>query len=103
MNAAAAVLELLLPTTCAGCDRRDDAETRSRGLCPDCIATLRRATLLEWSLWSLRPPGQPADVGVLRAFAAGAYDGVLRATLLSYKEQGRLCLRRELGRCLAVS
>jgi ComF family protein len=99
MNAVAAVLELLLPTTCAGCDRRDGAETRSRGLCPDCVATLRRATPLEWSL---RSPSQPADVGLLRAFAAGTYDGVLRATLLSYKEQGRLCLRRELGGCLTV-
>ena len=100
MNAVAAVLELLLPTTCAGCDRRDGAETRTRGLCPDCVATLRRATPLEWSLRSTHLRG---EVGVLRAFASGAYDGVLRAALLGYKEQGRLCLRRELGGCLAVS
>jgi predicted amidophosphoribosyltransferase len=100
MNAVAAVLELLLPTTCAGCGRHDGAETRTRGLCRDCVATLRWATPLAWSLWS---PSQAADGGVLRAFAAGTYDGVLRAALLSYKEQGRLCLRRELGGCLAVS
>jgi predicted amidophosphoribosyltransferase len=100
MSAVAAVLELLLPTKCAGCDRPDGAETRIRGLCPDCVATLRRATPVEWSLWS---PHLPGDVGVLRAFAAGAYDGVFRTALLSYKEHGRLCLRRELGGCLAVS
>jgi predicted amidophosphoribosyltransferase len=103
MNAVAAVLELLLPTKCAGCDRPDGAETRIRGLCPDCVATLRRATPLEWSLWSPHLPGDSGDSGVLRAFAAGAYDGAFRTALLSYKEHGRLCLRRELGGCLAVS
>jgi predicted amidophosphoribosyltransferase len=36
-------------------------------------------------------------------FAAAAYDGVIRAALLDYKERGRLSLRRELGGCLAVS
>jgi predicted amidophosphoribosyltransferase len=45
----------------------------------------------------------PGTRAAVPAFAAGAYDGVIRAALLEYKERGRLCLRRELGGSLAVS
>jgi len=95
MNSFAAVLDLLLPSRCAGCDRSVDTQTRVRGLCVDCVATVRQATPLEWTL--------SGECGLLRAFAAGAYDGGVRTALLNYKEHGRLCLRRELGGCLAVS
>ncbi|HEY0869934.1 MAG TPA: phosphoribosyltransferase family protein [Acidothermaceae bacterium] len=92
MNSFAAVLDLVLPSNCAGCDRSDDALPRLRGLCVDCVATVRQAAPLEWALSSK-----------VRAFAGAAYDGVIRSILLNYKEHGRLCLRRELGGCLTVS
>lgn len=50
--------------------------------------------------WAIPVPGTHT---VVPAFAAAAYDGVIRAALLDYKERGRLCLRRELGGSLAVS
>jgi predicted amidophosphoribosyltransferase len=101
MSLVASVLELLLPTRCAGCDLADDADLRTRGLCPACVATIRGAAPLEWSVGS--PLSLPGGVASLRAFAAATYDGVVRAALLNYKEHGRRCLQRELGCCLAVS
>jgi predicted amidophosphoribosyltransferase len=95
MNSFAAVLDLLLPSHCAGCDRSDAAQPPVHGLCNECVATVRQAAPLEWTL--------SGEVGQVRAFAAAAYDGVVRTALLNYKEHGRLCLRRELGGCLAVS
>jgi len=92
MNSFAAVLDMVLPSHCAGCDRSDDAQPRVRGLCADCVTTVRQEAPLEWNLSR-----------EVRAFAAATYDGVVRAILLNYKEHGRLCLRRELGGCLAVS
>ncbi len=97
VKAVASVLELLLPSRCAGCGRLDDAEFRLRGLCPQCLAAVRRSVPLTWEI------AVPGTRNVVRSFAAGAYDGVIRAALLDYKERGRLCLRRELGGSLAVS
>ena len=95
------VLELLLPSRCAGCGRCDGAELRLRGLCPQCVAAVRQSLPVTWEI---AVPGTPSRIpGAVPAFAAGAYDGVIRAALLDYKERGRLCLRRELGGCLAVS
>jgi predicted amidophosphoribosyltransferase len=102
MSLVAAVLELLLPTRCAGCDLTGDADLRTRGLCPACVATVRGATPLSWLVGSLGSPLPPSGAA-LRAFAAATYDGVVRAALLNYKEHGRRCLQRELGGCLAVS
>jgi predicted amidophosphoribosyltransferase len=93
----ASVLELLLPSRCAGCGRFDEAEFRLRGLCPQCVEAVRQSVPVTWSI---SVPG--TDVAVA-AFAAAAYDGVIRAALLDFKEHGRLCLRRELGGSLAVS
>jgi predicted amidophosphoribosyltransferase len=95
MSSFAAVLDLLLPSQCAGCDRSDHAQPRVRGLCSDCVATVQQAAPLHWTI--------AGEVGELPAFAAAAYDGVVRAALLNYKEHGRLCLRGALGGCLAVS
>jgi predicted amidophosphoribosyltransferase len=104
MKAVTAVLDLLLPSQCAGCDRGDAAEARVRGLCLECRATVQGATPLEWSIAAPHRSGDASsEGGPLRAFAAAAYEGVVRAVLLNYKERGRLCLRRELGGCLAVS
>jgi predicted amidophosphoribosyltransferase len=91
------VLELLLPSRCAGCGRSDGAEFRLRGLCQPCVAAVRQSVPMSWEL------AVPGTWNVVPSFAAGAYDDVIRAALLDYKEGGRLCLRRELGGCLAVS
>jgi predicted amidophosphoribosyltransferase len=91
------VLELLLPSRCAGCGRCDGAEFRLRGLCPQCVAAVRQSLPVTWEI------AVPGTRNAIPSFAAGAYDGVIRAALLDYKERGRLCLRRELGGSLAVS
>ena len=87
-----AALDLLLPTSCAGCGSRDTRELRARGLCASCVRDIRQQRPLQWQLGGLQ-----------KAFAAAAYDGVVRSALLEYKERGRLCLRRELANCLVVS
>jgi predicted amidophosphoribosyltransferase len=97
VKAIASVLELLLPSRCAGCGRLDEAELRLRGLCPLCVDAVRQSVPMAWEI---RLPGTQRAIP---AFAAGPYDGVIRAALLDYKEGGRLCLRRELGGSLAVS
>ena len=93
----ASVLELLLPSRCAGCGRFDEAEFRLRGLCPPCLAEVRQSVPMTWDI------PVPSTEIVVPTFAAAAYDGVIRAALLDYKERGRLCLRRELAGSLAVS
>jgi predicted amidophosphoribosyltransferase len=97
VKAVASVLELLLPSRCAGCGRLDEAELRTRGLCPPCIDAIRQSVPMSWEL------PVPGTQRAIPAFAAGPYDGVIRAALLEYKEGGRLCLRHELGGSLAVS
>jgi predicted amidophosphoribosyltransferase len=97
VKAASSLLELLLPSRCAGCGRFDEAELRLRGLCPQCVDAVRRSVPVTWSI---PVPGTDAAIP---AFAAAEYDGVIRAALLDFKERGRLCLRRELGGGLAVS
>lgn len=91
------MLELLLPSRCAGCGRFDEAEFRLRGLCPPCVREIRQSVPLTWVI------SVPGATAVVPAFAAAPYDGVIRAALLDYKERGRLCLRAELGGSLAVS
>jgi predicted amidophosphoribosyltransferase len=97
VKAVASVLELLLPSRCAGCGRLDEPEFRLRGLCPPCVSAVRESVPMTWEI-AVPATGSPVPV-----FAAGVYDGVIRAALLDYKERGRLCLHRELGGSLAVS
>jgi predicted amidophosphoribosyltransferase len=97
VKSLASVVELLLPSRCAGCGRIDEAEFRLRGLCPQCVDEVRHCVP---TAWHIPMPGTNTGVGV---FAAAEYDGVIRAALLDYKERGRLCLRRELGGSLAVA
>jgi predicted amidophosphoribosyltransferase len=97
VKAASSLLELLLPSRCAGCGRCDEAELRLRGLCPQCVDAVRQSVPMTWSM------SVPGTDDAVAAFAAAAYDGVIRAALLDFKERGRLCLRRELGGSLAVS
>ena len=84
--------DLVLPVECAGC--RGTGLRLRYGVCAGCAALLE----------SLRPRPvrpTPAPAGLPRCIALGAYDEVLRQTLLSYKERGRHGLARPLGRLLA--
>ncbi|MFF5987789.1 ComF family protein [Prauserella flavalba] len=75
-----ATLDLLLPSTCAGCGRRGSP------CCPGCAAVFGTP----------RPSGQGG-------YALAAYDGVARRLVLAYKERGRRDLAAPLGRLLACA
>jgi predicted amidophosphoribosyltransferase len=94
MELLAAMLDLVLPQSCAGCDM---AGSR---LCRPCAAILTEAASapLGRTAPTPVPPGFPR-----RAAAAASYDGVLRAVLVAHKEKGRLGLVRPLGRALAAA
>jgi predicted amidophosphoribosyltransferase len=66
----AALLDLLLPTSCGGCD------APGSGWCAACAA-------------SLGPPLRPTLLGGPPVLAVGRYRGPLRRALLAYKERGR--------------
>ncbi|WP_239312685.1 ComF family protein [Plantactinospora mayteni] len=84
--------DLVLPAECAGC--RAERLPLRQGVCPACADALR----------ALRPAPvrpTPAPQGLPGCVALGSYQGVLRDSLLSYKERGRHGLARPLGRLLA--
>ncbi|MFY1690241.1 ComF family protein [Plantactinospora sp. WMMB782] len=88
----AELTDLLLPAECAGC--RGERLPLRRGACPACAALLG----------ALRPRAvrpTPAPPGLPDCVALGSYQGVLRESLLAYKERGRHGLARPLGRLLA--
>ncbi|HXR42967.1 MAG TPA: double zinc ribbon domain-containing protein, partial [Acidothermaceae bacterium] len=89
---AAGALDLIAPATCAGCS---SAVARDRGLCEMCRAELTRPALVQRELRS--------SGFTVPAVAATAYDGVVRTTLVSYKERGRRSLRHDLGALLSRS
>ncbi|WP_416901007.1 ComF family protein [Micromonospora echinospora] len=84
--------DLVLPVECAGCRAR--RTPLRHGVCADCVATLGALRPVP-----VRP--DPAPAGLPPCVALGAYDGVLRETLLAYKERGRHGLARPLGGLLA--
>jgi predicted amidophosphoribosyltransferase len=89
-DAWSALLDLVLPTDCAGC-----AEPGAvRGLCAACDAALASATPRP-----VRP--EPAPPGLPTCVALAAYGGALRGALLAYKERGRHALAGPLGDRLA--
>ncbi|MEV0727746.1 phosphoribosyltransferase family protein [Polymorphospora sp. NPDC050346] len=87
-----ALTDLVLPASCAGC-RADRIPLRA-GACAACAADLEALRA-----GPVRPT--PAPPGLPDCVALGPYAGVLRESLLSYKERGRHGLARPLGRLLA--
>lgn len=77
MSAFAALVDLVLPRRCVGCGSTLEA------LCPGCA------------------PGDGCLAVGVHTWAAGVYDGGLRAALLAYKERSRRDLAEPLGRLLA--
>ncbi|HLZ38416.1 MAG TPA: phosphoribosyltransferase family protein [Mycobacteriales bacterium] len=84
----ATLVDLLLPTRCAGC-------AAPGPLCPSCAGALGGPAFLAWPTPS--PPGLPPP------FAAAPYRGAIRAALLAHKERGRVGLARVLGASLAAA
>jgi predicted amidophosphoribosyltransferase len=85
----AASADLLLGTTCVGCERA------GLSLCARCERTLAGLPFLA------RP--DPCPPGLPPVWAVTAYDGVARAAVIAHKDDGRLPLAKPLGRALAVS
>ncbi len=83
------LLDLVVPLGCAGCSQRCDGH----------IVCARCAPALDVRAHLVTPV--PAPDGLPPVAAVGAYDGVLRALVLSHKEDGRLALARPLGLALA--
>jgi predicted amidophosphoribosyltransferase len=81
------LLDLVLPTDCAGCG------TRAVVVCERCLTPLRALPFPAWP--------RPSPRGLPPPFAVAAYDGPVRAMLLAVKEEGAARLQRPLGRALA--
>jgi predicted amidophosphoribosyltransferase len=84
-----ALLDLVLPRTCAGCAARGAA------LCEGCRDRLRAAPV-----GLVRPDPCPPGLPAVRAL--GGYDGPLKQLLLAHKEHARLDLSGPLGAALAA-
>jgi predicted amidophosphoribosyltransferase len=75
--------DLVLGTRCLGCERP------GRVLCRTCAASLPRAARPAWPT--------PTPPGLAPPFAAGDYDGLLKALVLEHKEHGAFALAAPLG------
>lgn len=80
---AAALGDLVLPATCAGCRRPGEP------WCPGCARTVRDLIGVRWS-----PTPPPA--GLPPTWTAAAYDGPLRHAVVAWKDEGRRDLDRVL-------
>ncbi len=79
--------DLVLGSTCVAC------EAPGRPLCRTCEAALPTRGRLAWP--------SPAPPGLAPPFAAGAYDGALKAMVNQHKEHAVFALATPLGRVLA--
>lgn len=84
-----ALLDLLLPRSCAGC------EVAGPALCDGCRILLVSGARL------VRPT--PCPRGLPAVAACLPYEGVAQRLLLAHKEHGQLHLTRPLGQALAVA
>jgi predicted amidophosphoribosyltransferase len=87
-SGVAALADLVLPRTCAGCG------LPGRVLCRRCASLLARPRL---ATPRRVPWGFPPTV------AAGAYEGPVRPAVIAFKERGRAELARPLGTALALA
>jgi predicted amidophosphoribosyltransferase len=88
-----ALADLLLPTSCAGCDA--SGVPLRRGVCAGCVAAIAGMRPHE-----TRP--NPAPPGLPPCFSLGEYAEPLRSLILSYKDRGRHRLAHPLGALLAA-
>lgn len=89
MTPFAALLDLVLPRVCTGCDLPGGQQ-----LCVACRCHLA-------AVRPRRTAPDPCPPGLPRLWAAGPYDDVLRGLLVGHKERGQLALARPLGALLA--
>ena len=82
-------VDLVLGARCVGCGRP------GRPLCPHCRAELPTGAGQRWPT--------PCPAGLVAPYAAGDYDGLLRAMVLAHKERRVLALGRPLGSVLATA
>ena len=75
--------------SCVGCDRPGTT------WCEGCDRTLRAG--------AFRAVPSPRPVGLPDVWSAAAYDGVVRAAVVAFKERDRRGLRRPLGSALALA
>jgi len=80
--------DLLFGSSCVGCGRP------GRLLCLTCRRSLPRAGRVAWPT--------PTPYGLVPPFAAGAYDGLLKAMVNAHKEQHALALAGPMGEVLAA-
>jgi predicted amidophosphoribosyltransferase len=92
----AALLDLVLPTQCAGCGAPGPLPGGSRDLCAGCLADLLAAPL-----GPHRPT--PCPDGLPRTAACRPYAGVAQSLLLAHKERSRTALAAPLGQALALA
>src|SRR5436309_4169696 len=84
-----ALLDLLLPASCAACGRPGALA------CADCEAALLAAASIAWP--TPAPPGLPPP------FAVADYAGTTRTLLLAYKERDQVALTSVLAAALRAA
>ncbi|MFC5826828.1 ComF family protein [Nonomuraea insulae] len=82
-----AVLDLVLPPSCVGCG------VKGASCCPRCLAALTAAP-------ARRMP-TPAPAGLPDCWSAAPYEGVVRRTIVAYKERGAVALAGVLAEAVA--
>lgn len=89
----AALVDLVLPSFCAGCDGGSAGAAGRSPLCPGCLAALGRP--------ARRFSPDPCPPGLPPVWAVAVYAGPVRSALLAHKEEGRLALAGPLGAAVA--